>query len=478
MRFLFFLLVLLAYSACSTHAIAENNYNWQRIEMRGEDYKAGTYYYGGSFAQRTDGKILVTYRIGNKVMLSYVDTEEKFLSESNASAENEWEFYTLYSSISDARLQKLNNGHILLYILEAGVEEDADKPFRLDVYESVNGLGTDFSFKSTIYTKELPYYCFGARAIGQAIEINGRILLPLAAPVIVTSGGFSGTVTSRQYCAVSINGGQNWTFSQIASDSRYRNASKGFGVAGERIFTLVHKEYATGTTNLLSKLLDDLGDIAPDHEDFDKDLPVWEYDESYSQQHIGDMLFTHIFWQPDGYTYMLRDVKNRLYQIFRRLDTTDLDTAGQTPYETGPIGSGATWEGPLNETAYGDDGKEFFSVTPSGHLAIYGTSTFGGATISHLYAGMIFSSLQVTPSAGEHGSISPSTPQIVADKDTVSFTIIPDKGYSIDTVNGCNGTLDGNIYTTGQVIENCTVEALFYETNSKTNLQSVYELLL
>lgn len=318
-------------------------------------------------------------------MLSYVDTEEKFLSESNASAENEWEFHTFYSSASnsDARLQKLNNGHLLLYIMEAGVEEDSEKPFRLDVYESVNGLGTDFSLKNTIYTQELPHYSFGDGAIGQAIEINGRILLPLNAPVILSNGSSA----PRLYCAVSVDGGGHWTFSQIASDSIYRDTSKGFGIAGDRIFTLVQKWNAGGTTTLFAKSLANLGDLAPDHEDFDKNLSVWEYDESYSQQDIGDMLYSHIFWQPDGYTYMLREVDIRSYQIFRRPDSTYLDTTGQTPYETGSIGSGATWEGPLNETSYGDEGKEFFSVTPSGHLALYGTSTFGGSSVSHLYVG-------------------------------------------------------------------------------------------
>ncbi|CAK8714818.1 hypothetical protein GKODMF_06405 [Candidatus Electrothrix gigas] len=384
MKFMLVVSILLIFTIHPVTVIAKENYTWQRIEIRGEDYTAGTYYYGGSFVQRADGKMLVTYRIGNKVMLSYVDTEKKFLSESNACAKNEWEFYTFYSSASDsdARLQKLNNGHLLLYIMEAGIEEDTDKPFRLDVYESINGLGTDFSLKSTIYTQKLPDDCFGDPAIGQAIENNGRILLPFTAPVMVHSGAFSGTVTSRLYCAVSSDG-VNWTFSQIASDNRYRDASKGFGIAGDRIFILVHNHYASGTTSLCSKPLSALENL----ELIDENLPTWEYDESYSQQHIGDMLSSHIFWQPDGYTYMLREMDSQRYQIFRRPDSAYLDTTGQTPYETGTIGSGATWEGPLNEISYGDDGKEFFSVTPSGHLAMYGTSIFGGSSVSHLYVG-------------------------------------------------------------------------------------------
>ncbi|MEB4590216.1 hypothetical protein VSS37_04430, partial [Candidatus Thiothrix sp. Deng01] len=65
-----------------------------------------------------------------------------------------------------------------------------------------------------------------------------------------------------------------------------------------------------------------------------------------------------------------------------------INLSGQNPYQLGSLGSGATWEGPLNPSPYGDDGKEFFSVTPSGHLALYGTSYYGGGAVSGLYAGM------------------------------------------------------------------------------------------
>lgn len=116
---------------------------------------------------------------------------------------------------------RLNSGRILLYVSEFGVEEDPLKPYRLDVYESVNGLGTDFALKSTIYQQELPEYNFGARAIEQAIEVNGRILVPFAAPVMVEGGVYDGTTASRLYCLISVNGGATWQFSQIAKDDNY-----------------------------------------------------------------------------------------------------------------------------------------------------------------------------------------------------------------------------------------------------------------
>ena len=368
---------------------------WQsRVELRGENYAAGSEYHGGSFVERADGKILVTYNIGSKVMLSYVDTEAEFLSESNASAKNEWKFYTFYSTGSEAHLQKLNNGRILLYIKESGVNHDNNKPFRLDVYESTNGLGTDFVLKSTVYLSGAwSQYTFGARAIGQAIEYNGTILLPLAVPV-----GTDYSMDSRLYCAISTDGGASWSFSQISGRSTYRLASRGFGIAGDRIFILDQSYYAGGSTYLYSHNVSQLlanvdphcssagincnsGEIGFDNNH------VWDYADEYVKEATGDMVGSHIFWQPDGYTYLLKGYSLGVYQLYRHPSNVPIDLTGQTPYQTGLLGSGATWEGPLNDKAYGDDGNEFFSLTPSGHLAIYGTSSFGGGSISHLYVG-------------------------------------------------------------------------------------------
>lgn len=67
----------------------------------------------------------------------------------------------------------------------------------------------------------------------------------------------------------------------------------------------------------------------------------------------------------------------------------------------------------------------------------------------------------VTPSAGSGGSISPDTPQSVEHGDTTSFTVTPDTGYSIDKVEGCNGSLSGNTYTTGAITADCEVTAGF-----------------
>ncbi len=77
-------------------------------------------------------------------------------------------------------------------------------------------------------------------------------------------------------------------------------------------------------------------------------------------------------------------------------------------------------------------------------------------------ASFVFDRFTVTPSAGAGGIISPDTAQSVVYNGTVSFTVTPDTGYSIASVDGsCGGTLAGYTYTTDPITADCTVEASF-----------------
>ncbi|WP_422845229.1 DUF1566 domain-containing protein [Acidovorax sp. M2(2025)] len=98
------------------------------------------------------------------------------------------------------------------------------------------------------------------------------------------------------------------------------------------------------------------------------------------------------------------------------------------------------------------------SVTAgSGAYSWHCTGTNGGAD-----SGMCSTSRGyiVTPSAGLHGSISPSTPQVVAFNQAVSFNVLPDGGYGA-IASGCAGSLSGNTYTTGAIVADCPVSASF-----------------
>ncbi len=67
----------------------------------------------------------------------------------------------------------------------------------------------------------------------------------------------------------------------------------------------------------------------------------------------------------------------------------------------------------------------------------------------------------VTASAGQGGSISPSSRTVNAGN-TANFTVNPNSGYSINSVTStCGGNLSGNTFTTGPVRSNCSVYASF-----------------
>ncbi|MCI5116737.1 MAG: hypothetical protein D3913_01985 [Candidatus Electrothrix sp. LOE1_4_5] len=114
-----------------------------------------------------------------------------------------------------------------------------------------------------------------------------------------------------------------------------------------------------------------------------------------------------------------------------------------------------------------------FTVTPDTGYSINKVEGCGGTLSGNTYttgaitgdcevtASFVINKYTVTPSAGANGSISPNTPQTVDYGNTTSFTLTPDTGYGIDTVEGCNGSLNGNVYTTGAITGDCTVTASF-----------------
>lgn len=69
-------------------------------------------------------------------------------------------------------------------------------------------------------------------------------------------------------------------------------------------------------------------------------------------------------------------------------------------------------------------------------------------------------SYNVSATAGSGGSISPGNRSVVSGQ-TTSFTLTADTDYSITEVTGCNGSLNGNTYTTGAITAACSVSASF-----------------
>ncbi len=114
-----------------------------------------------------------------------------------------------------------------------------------------------------------------------------------------------------------------------------------------------------------------------------------------------------------------------------------------------------------------------FTVTPdAGYTASVG-GTCGGALAGTTYttnaitadctvdATFTMVTHIVTPSAGSNGSITPNTPQTVADGATTTFTVTPLAGYTASVGGTCGGALAGTTYTTNAVTADCTVDATF-----------------
>ncbi len=75
----------------------------------------------------------------------------------------------------------------------------------------------------------------------------------------------------------------------------------------------------------------------------------------------------------------------------------------------------------------------------------------------------------VTPSAGSGGSISPSSPQVVAFNATKSFTVTPNGGNTATVGGSCGGSMSGTTYTTSAIVNDCTVSASFSPAAASTS---------
>jgi hypothetical protein len=69
-------------------------------------------------------------------------------------------------------------------------------------------------------------------------------------------------------------------------------------------------------------------------------------------------------------------------------------------------------------------------------------------------------SVLVSISTTTGGSVSPSASSIPLGT-SASFTVVAGEGYSLGTIQGCNGSLQGNSYVTGNLSASCTVNVVF-----------------
>ncbi|WP_129778137.1 InlB B-repeat-containing protein [Peristeroidobacter soli] len=104
------------------------------------------------------------------------------------------------------------------------------------------------------------------------------------------------------------------------------------------------------------------------------------------------------------------------------------------------------------------DGDEYTTAPITGACAI--TASF--TQILHM----------VSATAGVGGTISPSETPVPEGATTV-FTVTPNAGYGIESVTGCDGGFDGDVYRTGPIMDQCAVTATFTQNTYDVQASSV-----
>ncbi len=119
-----------------------------------------------------------------------------------------------------------------------------------------------------------------------------------------------------------------------------------------------------------------------------------------------------------------------------------------------------------------EGGNTAFTLTPNTGYSIDSVTGCGGTLSGSTYttgnitanctvtANFKIKSYAVTASAASGGKITPATSTIEHGK-TASFTVAPDVGYSIASVEGCGGKLSGNMFETAAITSACAVTAKF-----------------
>jgi hypothetical protein len=80
----------------------------------------------------------------------------------------------------------------------------------------------------------------------------------------------------------------------------------------------------------------------------------------------------------------------------------------------------------------------------------------------------------VTTSVSTGGIISPTPLAVVDYGSTLSLTPLPDNGYRLNTITGCNGELNEGIYITAPFVNDCTIDVTFEPIQHTVTLMQNY----
>ena len=313
--------------------------------------------------KRSDGKWLIAYIENyNKVKVSVVNSENDFLTKTNEVQKNATDLLTVTGNLAGStpydnlRLYQTKSGKLFLFVQEYG--DGVTKPYTLKVYESQNKLGTDFTYKQTIFTGQVmagPILGRITASIGNPVELaNGRLLVPVSQPKMLLSGGAH--LYQQMIHTVYTDDGENWNTVEITTNPTTYAHPKGIAVQSDGIYLMTgHSSTSKDTAFYVSR---DNG-------------VTWTGPISYGGTKYSETPMSYVIHGSDGNNYMAFG-ENGKYKLYKRSDGLPLPNDADffkmgTPIDPTLSGS-ATWEymtewsveGPL-ENLY-NIGNRLFSV--------------------------------------------------------------------------------------------------------------------
>lgn len=321
------------------------------------------------------------------VFVSRVDSEDQLATVHNPAGEQE-QLLTGLSAVGTLPLDACSltrrpDGALVLLALDVGVRYQSPPVVR--VFVDPEGQGDSFEEQASAYDQptQTGSGSFAGARIGVPFVEGDTILVPGMLPRtdISIPGSFPMLLRSD-------DGGQSWSHTQLTT-SRYYGGFRGIARFSNGLFAVLTNTYG-GITPQLWRSADD--------------GVSWEHQVNYERRAILDGRGASLFSSGghDPYNYLVfhnnagsghEDTDRTTHFRVYRLDATaalPLDAAAFTRGTAdAPRGleDDATWEwigGPM-----GDDGYETISVLPTGTVALWGTTKFGGGSKVHAYLGVM-----------------------------------------------------------------------------------------
>lgn len=373
-------------TSCSTPTIGGTDALGSINYLTIHDTSPARTFKSGNIVKRSDGKILITYSTieDQKFYVSWVDTEADLYTEDNILT-NETEVATFTagdgSSAFDnsytknlSYLFKTSTGRLLLFTLDPGNWKDATgvgtdgTPSVLKVYESSNGLGTDFSLLATIFTGTTPLSTTTTlannRMIGLGIvqEFDGRVMLTFGAMRGYGIGGSSDWMQDSTYFAYSDDYGDSWSTNELYGNYNtnyvYGRPTSGVAKCGNTLLLNI----MSGFSNYVNMMM------------YSADNGSRWYSVATTET-SGDVILA-MYTSTDGYSYIVHgtSLSSANTRIYRRQACQSIDLS--SPYD---VGVGTEWAETYHGTSLGDDGREYLFEAPSTNLIYAGDNSGAGS---------------------------------------------------------------------------------------------------